>query len=370
MDGEGSDDFDWSDESFQQMLQEAERNAVVDIEDAQSSSPFERHRQQKGFLSVSDLVGMEWCGLQFHYTLEGPGYRTATPAMRKGRAIHHALELEVHDIVKVETTAKEDVWGLRLFNCLQGLKEMLRGGKTRELAVFGFTHDTARSSISSFPSKDRYVIYGIIDEIERHDDPSNNISWHLSDTKTRARPQMPKSSKTEASKFQLMLYKHLFDALTRGPSAFDADAFFNALHLDPDVPFSDAFLAQTCTNDNSSPMNLRILLQDTLVFFALFPSLSPSLTLSYRSQQTLALLGEIVFEYDEQAILSHLQKALGYWGGDRMSEVVRGVEMDEAFKCGICEFADVCEWRRKKCEELVKGGGETKKETIRDLKDV
>lgn len=130
MDGEGSDDFDWSDESLQQMLHEAERNAsnpelspcqtvaspsqtVVDIEDAAQSSPFERHRQQKGFLSVSDLVGMEWCGIQFHYTLEGPGYKAATPAMRQGRAIHHALELEVHDVVKVDTTTKEDVWGLR-----------------------------------------------------------------------------------------------------------------------------------------------------------------------------------------------------------------------------------------------------------------
>lgn len=232
---------------------------------------------------------------------------------------------------------------------------MLRTGKTRELAVFGFTYDTARSSISSLPSKDRYVVYGIIDEIERQDDASNNITWHLSDTKTRARPQMPKFSKTEASKFQLMLYKHLFDALTRGPSAFDADAFFDALHLDPDAPFSDAFLAQTCANDNAPPTNLRILLQNTLVYFALFPPLSPLLTLSYRSQQTLAPLGDIVFEYDEQAILSHLQKALGYWGGDRMSEVMRGVEMDEAFKCRICEFADACEWRRKKCEELVNG---------------
>src|SRR4051812_18182896 len=117
---------------------------------------------------------------------------------------------------------------------------MLSTGRTRELAVFGFIGDTELVSRPPSSSRDRYVVYGIIDEIERrpalgYDDNDNDISkditWHLSDTKTRVQPRLPNLSSARASKLQLMLYKRLFDSLTRGPLAFDAAAFFDALHV-------------------------------------------------------------------------------------------------------------------------------------------
>jgi len=39
---------------------------------------------------------------------------------------------------------------------------------------------------------------------------------------------------------------------------------------------------------------------------------------------------------------------MNWWRGKREA---RGVDIQEAYKCGYCEFADECTWRKTKIEE-------------------
>ncbi|RUP47471.1 exonuclease V [Jimgerdemannia flammicorona] len=379
-------DFDWHDSQLQSLLLAADKGltstiqnpltnsptseppSIPDIEDLiTSTSPYARHRRRRGFLSVSDLVRMEWCGLQFHYTLESLEQRTDTPAMKVGREIHQALELEVHDVVDVEIHTREDMWGLRLLNCLIGLEEMLITGKTRELNVFGFIHDD-NDLHSSSSSTDRYLVFGVIDEISR-DPPislsfptSSDITWRLSDTKTRVHPHLPSPTTNTAPKFQMMLYKHLFDALTRGPQHFDHTLFFSLLRLNPATGFSHALHAHLPPTPASEPWTLNTLLHATLTRFALFPPLSPTLTLAYLWQRTMEPLGDVAFRHDEGVLREHLRRAIGYWGGRKMDDVMKGVEVKEAYRCHGCEYNERCEWRARKAQELADGNEETRTE--------
>lgn len=40
-----------------------------------------------------------------------------------------------------------------------------------------------------------------------------------------------------------------------------------------------------------------------------------------------------------------------WWKGERE---LRGVEMEDVFKCGYCEFVGECEWRVKMDDEVVR----------------
>jgi exonuclease V len=41
---------------------------------------------------------------------------------------------------------------------------------------------------------------------------------------------------------------------------------------------------------------------------------------------------------------------MAWWKGAREA---KGVEIEEAFKCRICDFAESCTWRKTKVEEAV-----------------
>ncbi|CAP71694.1 uncharacterized protein PODANS_6_6520 [Podospora anserina S mat+] len=48
---------------------------------------------------------------------------------------------------------------------------------------------------------------------------------------------------------------------------------------------------------------------------------------------------------------TYLAQTMPWWKGEREP---RGVEMEDAFKCGYCEFAGECEWRAKMDDEVVR----------------
>ena len=101
-------------------------------------SPLERFRRPpKKTLSVTDLISPAWCELQYLYTLSKHGKKKRTPAMKQGTAVHKALEDEVHTTVQVSTTKREDSWGLRIWNIIQGLRTLRDTGRTREFEVWG-----------------------------------------------------------------------------------------------------------------------------------------------------------------------------------------------------------------------------------------
>ncbi len=50
-------------------------------------------------------------------------------------------------------------------------------------------------------------------------------------------------------------------------------------------------------------------------------------------------------------ISEYVDEEMRWWKGEREA---RGVEVEEAYKCRSCEFAEGCGWRREKVEEAVR----------------
>ncbi|EXJ86679.1 hypothetical protein A1O3_03632 [Capronia epimyces CBS 606.96] len=258
-------------------------------------SPLERFRRPpKKALSVTDLVSPAWCELQYFYVLTKHGRKRRTPAMKQGSAVHQALEDEVHATVPVTITTKEDSWGLRIWNIIQGLRTLRETGKTRELEVWG--------SIGG------ELVNGVIDELSYHcPDPkleeqslrllskqdsepplpeyqasirdylvtsdigaqgqtiaealsSNNNHnsqakqagrngksederrIYLTDVKTRGSSTLPTGSSVRPTIVQLHLYHHMLENLAQGH--FSLDHLASRYRLDVHATFSDAFIAQ------------------------------------------------------------------------------------------------------------------------------
>jgi exonuclease V len=103
---------------------------------------------------VTDLVSPVWCEYAFQYNLLGMSHlpvserpeQIATPdgnivrpnveiahgrerVLKSGREVHERLEREIHPVkVHVETTTREDSWGLRLLQLITGLKILMESG--------------------------------------------------------------------------------------------------------------------------------------------------------------------------------------------------------------------------------------------------
>ena len=219
--------------------------------------------------SVSDLTAGAWCEVQYYYVLTRlRGRRIRTEAMKGGTRVHEKLEDEIYTTVQVEVKKKEDGFGLRLWNIIQGLRTLRDTGLTRELEVWGLV--------------DGHVVNGIIDGLsyknpdpEFEDEirssqpgqppggpqqaqitsffPSSNPSIptstplprnlvYITDVKTRAAKTLPKGVQVRSTKIQLFLY-HRFLSEMAGDK-LDYIQVFRRYGLDPDESFSDLFMAQ------------------------------------------------------------------------------------------------------------------------------
>ena len=69
----------------------------------------------------------------------------------------------------------------------------------------------------------------------------------------------------------------------------------------------------------------------------------------YRDQIDGTILGMKTFLYDKKIIEEYVKDEIKWWKGEREA---RGVCIEEAFKCKTCEFADRCDWRIRKNEDL------------------
>ena len=148
--------------------------------------------------------------------------------MSRGIARHTELELEVHDLKEVLVESRADLWALHLINCLFGIRELHKKGRTRELRVFGCI-DALGSQTGLWAEAPIFCI-GIIDHIEMRAQPVDNGIGDgdgnrvcvISDTKTRSVLSMPSVAQKRPSRLQLMLYKYLFDNLVNSKTHQDA----------------------------------------------------------------------------------------------------------------------------------------------------
>jgi exonuclease V len=368
-------------------------------DDRSELSPLERWRHSRP-LAVSDFTSPAWCELQYYFSLSKYGRVQRTEQMKRGSEVHQQLEEEIHVYKPVEVQTKEDRWGLRIWNVIQGLRTLRFMGVTRELDVWGIV--------------DGQVVSGIIDELsiqcpdsefQEKLDEKDGVEFstsaqltiteffaqrsvslnarkttpqdipakiYVTDTKTRTTPTLPSNSSLRSVRIQLMLYHHLIEQLSQ--KQVSSAPIFARYKLLPLSPFSDKFMTEMSAvefnisadvSHFSSPAsmhselvshsNLESLWGLMLSEFAeTFPpgALSPLLHANFRFQADGTVLGGRSFVHDEEDLQRYLADEMKWWRGARPA---RGVELSEAFKCRICEFADGCEWRKAKEIEMTMG---------------
>ncbi|KAM0275954.1 hypothetical protein ACHAQH_007255 [Verticillium albo-atrum] len=362
-------------------------------------SPLIRFRSfPKKPFSVSDLTAGSWCELQYFYTLTRLpfGRKTRTVAMKEGTKLHKELEDEVHTTVRVEVVSKEDAFGLKIWNLTQGLRTLRETGLTRELEVWGFVEGN--------------LVNGVIDGLSYdHPDPEFELELrqkqdaqpsitdyfqsqkpgtqkvlqiYLTDVKTRGKRSTANTAQLRPAKVQLFLYHRFLSVMAA--EELDYPRVFRRYNLDPDEPFSDSFIAQIaslhdeeffdadpsfddeyapksssskapadCSQSSSVPdfvkyRTLRELLP--LLVSELkqtFPhgadSVGRLLSVEYRYRADGSLIDNRIFPMDDAVLDSYLGGTMEWWKAEREPQ---GVQIEDAWKCLYCEFAEVCTWRK------------------------
>ncbi|KAF2853706.1 hypothetical protein T440DRAFT_487032 [Plenodomus tracheiphilus IPT5] len=351
--------------------------------------PLERFRTKpKKCLSVTDLVSPAWCELQYFYTLSKFGRKPRTQAMRTGSKIHQKLEDEVHTTVPVQVQSKEDRFGLRMWNAISGLRCLRETGLTRELEVWGILQGQVvngvidelsyqcpdiefeeqlersraeqRGGIVPLPPGQITISEAFAksleapeDDIAYMEDTNPDRQIYLADVKTRSVKSLPTGASLRPTKMQLMLYRKLLESLSL--NTVDAETVFARYDLQPLVPFSDIF---TQAIEDIGPGNEASHYPNLLSLWSLLvteaqttvppTSLSPILRAEFRYAKTGEIIGSDLTVYTTEVIDKYVDEEMAWWKGYREA---KGVEIEEAFKCRMCDFADECSWRKMKVEE-------------------
>jgi exonuclease V len=318
--------------------------------------------------------------------------------MKQGSEVHKKLEDEIHDYQPVEVLTKEDNWGLKIWNVIQGLRTLRLTGITRELGVWGIVDGQGVAGvIDELSIECPDPLFQVPDQAQVNFGPTGQLTLtdyfikrsqssprltdkstgtndrpaliYITDTKTRTTPTLPNVSTLRPVKIQLSLYHELIMQLSSTDGVSSASIF--AHHkLRPLTAFSPTFMQSMSTmelpmlplnqfstsksmvSELDANFNLDLLWKLMLSEFReTFPTgaLSPMLHVSFRAQSDGAMIGGRSFLFDEVEMKKYVADELEWWRGERSP---RGVTIDETFKCRICEFADGCEWRKSKEKEL------------------
>ncbi|KAM4054546.1 exonuclease V - a 5' deoxyribonuclease domain-containing protein [Hirsutella rhossiliensis] len=373
-------------------------------------SPLQRFRSfPRKPLTVSDLTSGAWCELQYWYTLTRlpGGRRTRTKAMRGGSKVHQVLEDQVHTRVKIDVVTREDGFALKLWNLVQGLRTLRETGLTRELEVWGMvdgnlvngiidgvSHENPNpefekelSSQESDPGLKQSTLTDYFPPKKDTNGAASAPKVYLTDVKTRGSVAPVSKVLLRPAKIQLLLYHRFLADMASG--RLDFFAMFRRYGLNPDSVLSDAFLAQIAdvhedefydapssptkpdndvddesdhgstasswTGDALKYRTLRELLSLVLEEIKLaFPqgqdSLGHMLRVQYIHREDARELDVHDFPVSRQALDAYLGKYMSWWRGERKA---KGVDIEEAFKCRSCEFANDCSWRQSMDEERV-----------------
>lgn len=286
-------------------------------------SPMERFHLK--YLYVTDLCSQNWCELQMVYGKELPGFLTPEKAavLDSGASIHLAKELELHDLVTVPITTKEDAWAIKFLNILSMIPTLQSEGRIREFPVFGEVEGV--------------FLVGVIDELRY----TSKGELELAELKTRRRPVLPLSAQKKKDCFQVSLYKYIFDAMVQGKVT--PASLIHHTQLCLDKPLGPSVLRHA-RQGGFSVKSLGDLME--LVFLSLTLSDLPAidtLKLEYIHQETATVLGTEIVAFEEKEVKSKVRHYVAYWTGHRDPQ---GVDVEEAWKCRTCDYVDVCEWRR------------------------
>lgn len=322
--------------------------------------------------------------------------------MKTGSKIHQALEDEVHTVVPVQVMSKEDRFGLRIWNTIQGLRCLRETGLTRELEVWGIIEgqvvngvidelsytcpdpgleaqielSEAEKSGGTLPlgqlSIEQAFAKGGATTLEKNgDDPwldalKSSRQVYIVDVKTRGVRSVPSGSTLRPTWMQLMLYRKLLESLSL--NTVDAETVLARYNVAPLESFSEVFMLEVGATDGegmltdpedpygaSRPNELRMH-PNLLSLWSLMiseiqqsiRSVSAVLRAEFRYSKTGDVIGSELKVYNVDTISNYIREEMEWWKGGRNA---RGVEIEEAFKCRVCDFADQCTWRQTKIEE-------------------
>lgn len=335
--------------------------------------------------------------------------------MKQGSAVHKTLEDQVHQTVAVDIQSKEDAWGLRIWNIMQGLKTLRETGMTREMEVWGVvdglvingiidelsyfcpdreleeevTARTAHGTTSkSAPPADQPSITNFLKMNDGQDFKNGVIrnlrslvkktsKIYLTDVKTRGARSIPKGASFRPTLMQMMLYHRLLSDLAT--DKVNTDVLFNRYGLDASASFSDAFIAQVGSLNEvfydaplgpADSQDLPVSSQDSVELLLGHNSIRQLWSLMIQEfQRTMPAgvnsIGNVLkAEYRDQADGSLLGIKTFLYDADVMQTYLddelswwrgereaQGVCIEEAYKCRICEFAEECTWRKAKIDE-------------------
>jgi exonuclease V len=336
--------------------------------------------------------------------------------MRQGSKVHQALEDEVHTTVKIEILTKEDGFGLKLWNLVQGLRTLRDTGLTRELEVWGTIDGTFvngvidsvsydnpnpefQEELSSQESQVDHEQSRLTDFFPPREDKSKKrkqVKAYIADVKTRGSARPVTNVLLRPAKIQLLLYYRFLADMAAG--RLDFFKLFRRYGLDADDTFSDAFIAQIGSLHDDIFVDASMSIDENPQSSGQAPDGGPNSSwstepessqdgpdlLRYKTlrelvplvQQELELtfpegedsLGHIlrvqyVHRNDGKQINVHdfpvSKQALENFLGDYMpwwkgEREAQGVTIEEAFKCRTCEFASDCTWRQEIDEEMVR----------------
>ncbi|CAM1301367.1 EXO5 (predicted) [Pycnogonum litorale] len=310
------------DENF---LSSSGRQSGIDI-------PSRLKHYNRRYLCVTDLTSQLWCEQKMVYSYEVPlPVVIKKDTVVKGVNLHLKRELEVHDLHEVHITSKEDKFALKVINLLDSVKRLQNGVSVcREVPVFGI------------PFGCNLFITGVIDEI-RYDTATSELE--IVELKTRSSSSKPGSSIQRMNDFQVMLYKLMFDDLIL--NKIQKEDIAAILNLNLQKKFGEDIKKNVA---NQNIVNLDRLLSHLFDTMSFSTSINRILIdyVSQDDEQTMSL-------HEVQFNLEWLEKKFKYfvefWNGNRNEQ---GVDIEDAWKCNICDYRRSCAWRASKSEDCIR----------------
>ena len=237
---------------------------------------------------------------------------------------------------------------VQLINTYTQLAIIKAGNIERELFVFGDPFDQG------------ILVQGVIDQLQYTPDSGELI---LMDNKTRKSKSMPSTAQRRGTCLQLMLYKYMLDQMCLGIAK--AELLCKHLHLDRDAELTKgpldyihncglsslfcgiggASLSSVGSSPMLGPLKFGAVADCILQHIAgLGLPMVGSLVVQYEHQASGETLGVDQVEYDENWAKAEVERSLQFWSGERPA---RGVDIEDTWKCGSCQFKGICVWHLK-----------------------
>jgi len=208
------------------------------------------------------------------------------------------------------------------------------------------------------------LVNGIVDEL-RFDADSHSLT--LVELKTRYSNHLPCEAQKRGHRLQVMLYQSFYNDLVEGRILKSKLALHRKLnlarYLSPSVvealwcTVGDGVfpLRPACGNgpsdgDAATPSITLGQVLETLLNTAKAAPRIDKLNLEYIFQKSKQLIAVEGVTFDPEWLGNQSIDAAEFWFGRRGKP--RGVDIEDAWKCGMCEFSQDCQWRVSRAGEL------------------